>query len=314
MHGKKSTGSVQPGFISPTRPVSSDIVRPPYALSGDPGPSSTSLVRSREEISAMRQTGSLAAEVLLYAAQEVKPGVTTDYLDSVAHEIIIENRAYPSPLNYRGFPKSICTSINEVICHGIPDSRKLQDGDIINLDVTVYKDGVHGDTSATFFVGEPPSSDAVRLVSTTYEALYAGIDAVKPGAVVSDIGRAIEACADAEKLSVVREFIGHGIGVEFHSALAIPHYFDESHSHEFEAGMTFTIEPMLNLGVAGARIWDDNWTAVTLDNKLSAQFEHTLIVSEDGAEILTLTRAGECAHSHHQAIPLTPSPAAAIKL
>jgi methionyl aminopeptidase len=199
----------------------------------------------------------------------------------------IEAGGYPSPLNYHGFPKSLCTSVNEVICHGIPDSRPLEDGDIVNLDVTVYLDGVHGDCSATFFVGNV-DEDSKRLVQVTRECLNLGIAAVKPGRPISDIGRAIEQHATKHGMSVVRAYCGHGIGERFHSSLQIPHYYEPEADTVIQAGMTFTVEPMINLGHWHHRSWDDGWTAVTADGSRSAQFEHTLLVTDAGAEILTL--------------------------
>ncbi|MCB0993835.1 MAG: type I methionyl aminopeptidase [Acidimicrobiales bacterium] len=290
-----STPPVRPGLIGPARPVPRDIPRPPYALSGDPGSSVSSVVRSPAEIDAMRAAGAAAAEILLHAAKVVAPGVTTDKIDEVVHEETIKRRGYPSPLNYRGFPKSVCTSVNEVICHGIPDSRQLAEGDIINIDVTIYLDGVHGDTSATFCVGEV-DPDSLRLVTETRHALDAGIAAVRPGAPVNAIGRAIENHARQHRLGVVRDFIGHGIGTEFHSGLAIPHYFDRRATRELEVGMSFTIEPMLTLGTHDLYVWDDGWTAVTADGRRTAQFEHTLICTEDGVEVVTQTSAGTTAH------------------
>ncbi len=282
---------VQQGFLSPKRGVPSAITRPPYALSGDPGPSILPLVRTSDEIASMRKAGAIAAEVLLHVGEKVTPGITTDKLDQIAHEEIVRLGAYPSPLNYRGFPKSVCTSVNEVVCHGIPDSRQLQDGDIINIDVTVYYEGVHGDTSVTFYVGDV-DDHSKHLVTTTREALYKGMDTVKNGSRVCDIGKAIEKHAHSNQLSVVREFIGHGVGPEFHSALAIPHYYDRRATTELTTGMSFTIEPMLNLGGHILHMWDDTWTVVTTDGRRSAQFEHTLIVTEDGFEIMTKTSSG----------------------
>lgn len=292
--------TVQPGLVSSQRQVPLHIERPPYAISGELGQSTSSNIRTEEELVAMRNTGAIAAEVLLRAVDAVVPNVTTDHIDSVIHESIISAGAYPSPLNYRGFPKSVCTSVNEVICHGIPDSRSLLEGDIVNIDVTVYKDGVHGDTSVTLFVGDKNDENlfeksVVRLVQETYNAFKLGIEVVKIGGRVSDIGLVIEKHAAKFNFAVVREFIGHAVGTEFHGSLAIPHYYDKSHNTEFEAGMTFTIEPMFNLGEARSEIWDDGWTAVTIDKLPSAQFEHTLVVGEDGAEILTQTKSGECA-------------------
>lgn len=242
----------------------------------------------------MRRAGTAAAEVLLIAGESVAPGVTTDEIDAVVHDATVARGAYPSPLGYRGFPKSTCTSVNEVICHGIPDSRPLADGDIVNVDVTVYLDGVHGDTNCTFLVGDV-DQHSENLVRETRQALYAGIAAVRQGAVLNEVGRAIEQHADANGLGVVREFIGHGIGTEFHGVIQVPHYYESRANLELLSGMSFTIEPMLNLGTADLYLWDDDWTAVTLDGRRSAQFEHTLIVTEAGSEIMTLTDSGACA-------------------
>ena len=243
----------------------------------------------------MRRTGAAAAGILMQAGTLAKPGVTTDAIDRLVHELAIEAGSYPSPLNYRGFPKSVCTSINEVICHGIPDSRPLRDGDIINIDVTIYREGVHGDTSATFLVGDV-DPESVELVKVTLESLDLAIAALRPPAMVRDIGRAIEAHAQKYRLGVVREFIGHGVGTEFHSNLQIPHFYDRRLSIPIEQGTTFTVEPMLTLGSPQPAVWDDDWTAVTIDGSRSAQFEHTLVLGENGAEPLTVTETGECAH------------------
>ena len=282
---------IRAAMQSPHRRVPADIARPPYALSGDPGPSVLPLVRTADEIVSMRKAGALAAEVLLHVGKHVEVGITSDKLDQIAHDETVRLGAYPSPLNYRGFPKSVCTSINEVICHGIPDSRPLRDGDIVNIDVTVFFGGFHGDTSVTFLVGDVDEHSR-HLVRETRAAMYAGIETVRNGSHVNDIGRAIEQHAHAHDLSVVREFIGHGTGPEFHSALAIPHYYDRRASTEILTGMSFTIEPMLNLGGADLYVWDDNWTAVTGDGRRSAQFEHTLVCTDDGHEIMTQTAAG----------------------
>lgn len=286
---------VTPGLLSPTRRVPADIPRPPYAVSGDPGPSTSPLVRSDEEAGAMRRTGAAAAEILLRAGELVRPGVTTDEIDRVVHDLSVEAGGYPSPLNYRGYPKSVCTSVNEVICHGIPDSRPLTDGDIINIDVTLYREGVHGDTSATFLVGDV-DPESVRLVEVTLESLNLAIAAVSPGGPVRDIGEAIERHASKHRLGVVREFIGHGVGTEFHTSLQIPHHYDRRLTTPLEIGTSFTIEPMLTLGQPEAEMWDDGWTAVTIDGTRTAQFEHTLLMTDAGAERLTVTAAGECAH------------------
>ncbi len=286
---------VVPGLLSPTRRVPAAIKRPPYALTGQPPPSESSLVRTTEELAAMRRTGAAAAEILLKAGSSAKPGTTTDEIDRLVHELSIQAGGYPSPLNYRGYPKSVCTSVNEVICHGIPDSRPLCDGDIVNIDVTLYREGVHGDTSATFLVGDV-APESVKLVEVTLESLDLAIAALGPDATVREIGRAVELHAMKYRFGVVREFIGHGIGTEFHSGLQIPHYHDRRLTTPLEEGTTFTIEPMLTLGSPEAAMWDDEWTAVTVDGSRSAQFEHTLVMGETGAERLTVTEAGECAH------------------
>jgi len=285
---------VMPGLIGPRRTVPASIRRPPYALSGEPGPSTSDVVRTPDEIEAMRRAGAAAAEVLMIAGSMVAPGVTTDAIDARVHEEAIKRNAYPSPLNYRGFPKSVCTSINEVICHGIPDSRQLREGDIINIDVTLYLDGVHGDTSCTWMVGEVDDMSAM-LVLQTRSAMYHGIDAVRPGAPFNAIGKAIEGHAKKFGLGVVRDFIGHGVGSEFHSNLQIPHYYHPRLTRRMETGMSFTIEPMLTLGAIECEIWDDDWTAVTIDGRRTAQFEHTMVVTGDGVEITTVTSSGECA-------------------
>ncbi len=294
----KVTPSLPPvtaGLLSPTRRVPAEVERPPYAVSGDPGPSVSAVTRTPDEIASMRKTGAAAAEILLRAGELVRPGITTDEIDRVVHELSVEAGGYPSPLNYRGFPKSVCTSVNEIICHGIPDSRPLADGDIINIDVTLYRDGVHGDTSATFLVGEVDAA-SVQLVEVTLESLNLAIAAVTPGGPVRDIGQAIERHAVKHRLGVVREFIGHGVGTEFHTSLQIPHYYDRRLSTPLEIGTSFTIEPMLTLGDPQAAMWDDGWTAATADGTRTAQFEHTLLMGVNGAERLTVTAAGECAH------------------
>ncbi|HCV33697.1 MAG TPA: type I methionyl aminopeptidase [Acidimicrobiaceae bacterium] len=288
---QRSEPPVRPGLQSPRRTVPARIGRPPYAETGDPGPSTSPLVRTPDEVERMRRAGAAAAEILLEVGPEVCPGVTTDHIDELVHEATIARGGYPSPLNYRGYPKSVCTSVNEVICHGIPDSRPLADGDIINVDVTIYLDGVHGDTSVTFAVGEIADEDR-RLVVETWVAMCEGITAVAPGQPVHAIGRSIERHARRHGLGVVREFIGHGIGTEFHSGLQIPHYYDPRASTILEAGMTFTVEPMLTLGDPACGMWNDNWTAVTLDGRRTAQFEHTVLVTKDGVELLTVASDG----------------------
>jgi methionyl aminopeptidase len=288
------SSSVRPGLVGLRRSVPPEIGRPPYAESGQPPPGRGRAVQTPEVIERMRTAGRLAAEVLIEVGAAVVPGITTDELDAIAHEATIRRDSYPSPLNYRGFPKSLCTSVNEVICHGIPDTRALVEGDIVNLDVTVYHDGVHGDTNATFLVGEV-DDDSRRLVRETRAAMYAGIAAVRPGARINEIGRAIEEHANAHQLGVVREFIGHGIGEQFHGGLQILHYYEPRADTVIEPGMTFTIEPMITLGSPTLHIWDDGWTAVTVDGSRSAQFEHTMVVTDDGAELLTVTADGTCA-------------------
>jgi len=286
--------SVHPGVIGPRREVPLDIVRPPYAQTGEPPPPRGKLVQEPDIIERMRRAGAVAAEVLLVVGAEVGPGVTTDHLDAVGHRAAIERGSYPSPLNYRNFPKSLCTSVNEVICHGIPDSSVLRDGDIVNIDVTVYLDGVHGDTNCTFLVGDVDAASR-KLVRETRAAMFKGIDAVKPGAHVYDIGRAIQNHAEGHGLGVVREFIGHGIGEDFHGGLQILHYYDPRADTELLPGMTFTIEPMITLGSPRLHLWNDGWTAVTDDASRSAQFEHTIVVTETGADILTVTEDGRSA-------------------
>jgi methionyl aminopeptidase len=289
-----SAPAVRPGIIGLSRTVPSTIVKPPYADSGDPGPSVSSLTRTPAEMDSMRKAGAIAAEVLIHAGSFVEPGITTDKIDEVVHNETIRRGAYPSPLNYRGYRKSVCTSVNEVICHGIPDTRQLLDGDIINIDVTVFIDGVHGDTSCTFLVGDVDEFSR-HLVAETYVSMMEGIKAVRNGSKVNDIGRAIERHARQHNLGVVREFIGHGVGTEFHSNLQIPHYYDARARTELTTGMTFTVEPMLTLGDPALYLWEDEWTALTQDGRRSAQFEHTLVVTDSGHELLTVASNGTTA-------------------
>ena len=249
-------------------------------------------LKTPEEIEKMAVAGRLAAEVLEMIEPHVQAGVTTEALDKLCHDYIVDvQQAVPAPLNYRGFPKSICTSINHVICHGIPGPKKLKDGDIVNIDITVIKDGFHGDTSKMFFIGKP-SIMAERLVRITQECLYIGIDQVKPGAHIGDIGAAIQQHAEKHHYSVVREFCGHGIGKIFHEPPNVLHYGQFGEGPEIKVGMCFTIEPMINAGKRHMKLLADGWTAVTKDHSLSAQWEHTLAVTETGARILTL-RQGE---------------------
>jgi methionyl aminopeptidase len=279
---------IRPGVISPRRAVPPHILRPDYAESGRPSRlPPLPEVKSPDVIARMRRAGKAVAEVLQATAAAIRPGITTDELDAIAHEEYLRRGGYPSTLNYHGYPKSICTSVNEVICHGIPDSRPLEDGDIVNVDVTIFLDGVHGDCSATYLVGQV-DEESQRLVRVTQECLMRGIEAVKPGRPISDIGRAIEAHATRHGLGVVRAYCGHGIGERFHTLLQIPHHYEPEAKTIMEPGMTFTIEPMITLGHWHHRVWDDGWTAVTADGKRTAQFEHTLVVTEQGSEILTL--------------------------
>ncbi len=263
-----------------------DIPRPDYAQTGRPQSHGRD-VKTADELARLRRACRAAARVLRVTGEAVRTGITTDALDEIAHEETIRLGGYPSPLNYRGFPKSLCTSVNEVICHGIPDGRPLEEGDIVNLDVTAYLDGMHGDCSATFLVGEV-DPEGRRLVQVARECLARGIAAVAPGRPISEIGKAIEAHASRHGYGVVRAYCGHGIGESFHSQLQIPHHYDPSMKRIMEPGMTFTVEPMITEGTWQDLLWSDGWTAVTADGKRSAQFEHTLAVTEDGAEILTL--------------------------
>jgi methionyl aminopeptidase len=279
--------AIAPGRISPRRPVPAYIERPEYVDKAAPAPFTGPEVKDTDTIDRMRIAGKLAAEARDLVGSHVTPGVTTDELDRIGHEYLCDHGAYPSTLGYKGFPKSLCTSVNEVICHGIPDSTVVEDGDIVNIDITAFLNGVHGDTNATFLT--PGVSEEVRdLVERTRECLRRAINAVKPGRRINVIGRVIESYAKRYGYGVVREFTGHGIGSSFHSGLVIPHFDDPHYDELIEPGMTFTIEPMLNLGTHLWDMWEDNWTVVTKDKRFSAQFEHTLLVTDDGAEVLTL--------------------------
>jgi methionyl aminopeptidase len=276
---------VRPGRLSPTREVPASIPRPPYAPDAPP---LVPAVPPDEFADRMRAAGHAAREVLLELESAVKVGMTSDELDRICHEACIARGGYPSPLHYKGFPKSLCTSVNEVICHGIPDDRVLLDGDIVNCDVTIYLHGVHGDCNATFLVGDV-DDEGRRLVRVTREALWKGIDQVRPGARLYEIGRAIQTHAEAAGFGVVRSFVGHGVGEEFHTAPAVLHYYDPSADLVLTPGLTFTIEPMINEGSWElGRIWPDGWTAPTRDGSRSAQFEHSLLVTTTGVEVLTL--------------------------
>ncbi len=288
-------GRIEPGVISPRRPVPREIARPDYAVagsSGEPRRWGEPMVKSPDVLARMRVAGRIAAEVLAETGAAVQPGTTTDELDIVCHDACLARGAYPSPLGYRGYPKSVCTSVNEVICHGIPDDRALEDGDIVDLDVTVFLGGVHGDTNGTFLVGDVDDASR-RLVRVTEECLQLGIGAVRAGQPISDIGRAIEVHAAKHHFGVVKMFVGHGIGEQFHAEPSVPHYFTPTASTIMKPGMTFTIEPMITMGTWRERLWDDGWTAVTADGRRAAQFEHTLVVREEGAEVLTVRGDGK---------------------
>jgi methionyl aminopeptidase len=279
-------GKVLEGRVSPMLTVPSGIEPTQYYATGEVARTDEPMLKSPETITAMRVAGHLAAEVLAVTGAAVAPGVTTDELDRIAHQAYIDRGMFPSTLNYHGYPKSICTSVNEVICHGIPDDRPLQEGDLVNVDVTGYIGGVHGDCSATLYVGEV-DPDTRALVETTRECRDLGIAAVRPGRPISDIGRAIQDHAEAAGYSVVRMFVGHGIGRQFHMAPSVPHYYAPEASTIMEPGMTFTVEPMINVGGWREKMWGNGWTAVTVDGSRSAQFEHTLVVTDDGVEVLT---------------------------
>lgn len=282
------TGFLTPGLVSKTLEVPKHIVRPEYV--GKPAPAEWlgGHTKTPEQVEKIRAAGKIAAKAIALVGQNAKPGITTDELDRIAHEYMVSEGAYPSTLGYRGFPKSCCTSLNEVICHGIPDDTILIDGDILNVDITAYKDGFHGDTNATFLIGNV-AEKVVQLVERTRQSLDRAIAAVMPGRPINVIGRTIESYAKRFNYGVVRDFTGHGIGEAFHSGLVIPH-FDAApnYSNTMEVGMVFTIEPMLTLGSYEWDLWKDNWTVTTKDKSITAQFEHTLVVTDSGAEILTL--------------------------
>ena len=257
-------------------------MRTPYS-----GNDMTVTIKNDEEITKMREAGRLAAEVLEMIEPHVKEGITTNELDQICHDYIVnEQDAIPAPLNYHGFPKSICTSINQVVCHGIPNEKRLKNSDMINVDITVIKDGFHGDTSKMFHIGEP-SIQAARLAKISYECLLLGIEMVKPGVHLGDIGHAIQQHAEAQMCSVVREYCGHGIGRKFHEEPQVLHYGKRGTGMILEPGMTFTIEPMINAGKRQVKLLKDGWTVVTKDRSLSAQWEHTILVTESGYEVLT---------------------------
>jgi methionyl aminopeptidase len=278
---------MKPYRVSGPRPVPPDIPRPSYV--GQMGPENYDGpdVQPPDVIARMRRAGQVAAQAMAAGAAVIAPGTTTDEIDAVVHEFLVAHGAYPATLRYRGFPKSCCTSVNEVVCHGIPDARPLDDGDLVKIDVTAYLDGVHGDTCASYFCGEVDEAGRL-LAERTEAAMHRAIKTVRPGRQVNVIGRVIESYANRFGYGVVRDYTGHGVHTAFHSGLVIPHFDDLSFDTVMRAGMTFTIEPMLTLGDYRSHVWKDDWTVVTNDGSRSAQFEHTLVVTEDGAEILTL--------------------------
>lgn len=284
-------GKLTPGTPTPIRKVPESIERPEYVWKdevqegiGEP------FVQTPETIEAMRETSKIAANALATVGNAVKPGVTTDELDGIVHEYLLDHGAYPSPLGYRGFPKSSCVSLNEIVCHGIPDTTEVRDGDIVNIDVTAYKNGVHGDTNATFLAGDV-SEEHRLLVERTYQATMRGIKAAKPGREVNVIGRVIESYAKRFGYNVVTDFTGHGVGTTFHNGLVVLHYDSDAYRDVLEPGMTLTIEPMINLGALPYDIWGDGWTVQNRDGEYTAQFEHTILITEDGNEILTIPDA-----------------------
>ncbi|WKD61462.1 Methionine aminopeptidase 2 [Corynebacterium ciconiae DSM 44920] len=277
-----------PARKSPIRTVPERIARPEYAWKdevqeaiGEP------YVQTPETIEAMREASKIAANALREVGKAVTPGVTTDTLDRIAHEYMCDFGAYPSTLGYRGFPKSCCTSVNEIVCHGIPDATVIEDGDIVNVDITAFKHGVHGDTNATFLAGEV-SEEHRLLVERTKEAMMRGIKVAKPGREINVIGRVIESYAKRFGYSVVRDFTGHGVGPTFHNGLVVLHYDSQAYRDVLEPGMTLTIEPMINLGGLDYEVWEDGWVVQSTDGAYSAQFEHTIVITEEGNEILTL--------------------------
>jgi methionyl aminopeptidase len=278
--------TLRPGRVSPMRQVPAQIRRPEYVGKKHPKIGEPN-VKDAQTIEAMRVAGRIAALALAEVGKHVEPGVTTDELDRIGHEFLVDHGAYPSTLGYRGYPKSLCSSLNEVICHGIPDDTIVADGDIVNIDITAFIGGVHGDTNATFLAGDVDEESRL-LVERTHDNTMRGIKAVAPGRALNVIGRVIESYARRFGYGVVRDFTGHGIGRTFHSGLIVPHYDDPDADTIMEPGMTFTIEPMLTLGTIEYDVWPDGWTAVTKDRRRTAQFEHTVLVTDRGHEILTL--------------------------
>lgn len=281
-------GKLVPGTISPQLAVPTSIPRPEYVGKAGPAPFKGSEVKDAETLEKIRISSKIAAQAIVEVGKHIVPGVTTDALDRVGHEFLLDHQAYPSTLGYRGFPKSLCSSINEVICHGIPDTTVVEDGDIINIDITAFKNGVHGDTNWTFTVGDVDEESRL-LVERTQESLNRAIRAVAPGREINVIGRTIASYAKRFGYGVVRDFTGHGVGEAFHTGLIIPHYdAAPAYNTVLKEGMVFTIEPMLTLGTIDWDMWADDWTVVTRDRKRTAQFEHTMVVTATGAEVLTL--------------------------
>eukprot|EP01090_Pellita_catalonica_P014964 TRINITY_DN392_c0_g1_i1.p1 TRINITY_DN392_c0_g1~~TRINITY_DN392_c0_g1_i1.p1 ORF type:complete len:413 (-),score=60.06 TRINITY_DN392_c0_g1_i1:44-1249(-) len=297
------TGEMRPYTLSPKRHVPPEIGRPDYADDPDGEPkgereakAARIKVHNAEEIQGVREACILGRKILDLAGTMIQPGITTDAIDKACHKAIIKAGAYPSPLNYRGFPKSICTSINEVICHGIPDSRRLEEGDIVNVDVCVYLNGYHADLNETFFVGKC-SEEAQKLVQVTYESLQQAIEACKPGMLYRDIGGVITKHVHQNGFSVVKAYCGHGVGNLLHTVPNVPHYQRNKAVGTMAPGHIFTIEPMINVGTWRDVLWPDNWTSTTKDGKLSAQFEHTLLITETGVEVLTARTKGSYKYS-----------------
>lgn len=285
---KNNAGELIPGRVSPLLGVPSNIKKPEYVGKPAPAKFTGSDVKTPDQIEKIRAAGRIAAGAIEMLRSHATPGVTTDSLDKLAHEYILDHGAYPSALGYRGFPKSICTSLNEVICHGIPDDTVLEDGDILNIDITAYLEGFHGDLNHTLEIGNV-SEEVHQLVVRTKESLERGMLAAKPGRAVNTIGLAIENYAKRFGYGVVRDFTGHGVGEAFHSGLIIPHYDSApNYATEIQVGMVFTIEPMLTLGTHQWDMWSDGWTVTTKDKSITAQFEHTIAITEDGVDILTL--------------------------
>ena len=282
------SGSLTPGVVSKALSVPKHIAKPEYVGKRAPAEWTGGHVKNPEQVELIRAAGKLAAQAIDLAGNSIEVGMRTNELDVIVHEFLIANGAYPSTLGYRGFPKSCCTSVNEIICHGIPDDLEIRDGDIVNIDVTAYLEGFHGDSNKTFKVGNV-SEEVSLLVDRTKESLDRAIAAVMPGRPINVIGRTIESYAKRFGYGVVRDFTGHGIGEAFHSGLVIPHYDAAPlYSNTMEVGMVFTIEPMLTLGTHEWDMWPDGWTVATKDKSFTAQFEHTLVVTESGAQILTL--------------------------